>query len=347
MIKNDTAADRAVLKAEFCCIGITETCILRCKMCHKWQEDIQIGTPKAQDFPTVEQYKNFILGLKEIIDEKSVLNFAGGEALIDKNLLELVSFSVKSGFHANIASNGWLIDEDMAKRIADSGLQEINISLDSIQEATHDYLRGVSGVYRRAMSSIEYLSKHCKGIKIGICSVIYDINLDGILPLVEWANSNSALSWVSFMAPMQPNNTLLEKEWWKGKYSFLWPKDTRKASGVVDDLIRLKGKGYKIGNRAVQLEAFKRYFNNPDKPARFNSCSLDKAVIISSLGDILLCLEQQGILGNIKNEDVRKLWYASDANKKRDNMKSCKTNFHLAINCFYRDVISSDAANPF
>jgi len=54
--------------------------------------------------------------------------------LLFKGLLELVKFSIDKGFSANIASNGWLIDEEMAKRIGDSGLTEINLSLDSLMK---------------------------------------------------------------------------------------------------------------------------------------------------------------------------------------------------------------------
>ena len=51
----------------------------------------------------------------------------------------------------------YLIDEDMAKRIADSGLNVLAISLESLNPKTHNYLRGKDDVFSRAMKAIEYL----------------------------------------------------------------------------------------------------------------------------------------------------------------------------------------------
>jgi len=312
------------LKPGFSCLGVTDNCMFKCRMCLKWQ-DVEVG-----EYPNVEQYKNFLSQLRELVDENFVINFGGGEALLFKGLLELVNFSAKKGFWTNIASNGWLIDEEMAKRIADSGLNEINLSLDSFDEDTHDYLRGVKGAYRQVTNAIDYISEYSRDTKIGISSVIYDQNLDGLIRLAEWAISNERINAIYFLAPMQPNNTPIEKQWWKGKYSYLWPKDVNKACLFLDRLLDLKlHNNHKIGNKHSQLEAFKSYFCSPDKFVKIGKCNLDCSVQINAKGDIFLC-SHYGALGNIKSgEDFRKLWSSTRAAEIRQKMAACKDNCHF------------------
>ncbi len=317
------------IKPGFCCLGITDKCMLKCRMCYKWQDE------ESQNYPTVEQYKKFISNLRELVDDGFRINFGGGEALLFEGVLDLVRFSVDKGFSANIASNGWLINEQMAKRIADSGLNEINLSLDSINESTHDYLRGVKGVYRRVMSAIEYLNKYSKDTMIGICCVIYDYNLDGLMALIDWAVNNDKISSISFMAPMQPNNTGVDKQWWEGKYNFLWPKDPNKAVSFIDKVLELKKSYLKIGISVAQLEAFKFYFQRPDRFVKNTACNLDRAVHVSAVGDIFLCFRWES-LGNIKRgDDIRELWQSGKANDVRKNIARCKDNCHFLLNCFF------------
>lgn len=319
-------------KPNFSCLSVTEDCILRCKMCYKWRKDMSIKSGNLS--PTICQWKNAIASLQEITDEGFLINFGGGEPFFMKGLLELVRFAADKGFKTNIATNAFLIDEDTAKAIADSGLSIINISLDSIKESTHDYLRGVKGVYKRVMKAIEYLHKYCFELKKGICSVIYQINIDDIIELTEKVEKDSRLEWVYFMAAMQPNNTKPDSGWYKGEFKYLWPKDIKKVHSVIDRLIELKNRGYKIVNQTSQLKAFKSYFANPQRFVKTGQCNLSQALHISSVGDVFICF-QWAKLGNIKSDRLEDLWCSDRAEAIRKDILGCKRNCHFLINCFF------------
>lgn len=316
------------IKPCFCCLAITDSCILKCKMCYKWQDAALFA------MPTVEQYKRFISSLRGFVDEGFAINFAGGEPLLYEGVLDLVKYGVSNGFWTNIASNGWLINEEMAQRIGDSGLNEINLSLDGINESTHDYLRGVKGVYRCVMNALEYLNKYSKNTKICICAVIYDCNLDELLLLMKWAINNDMIASISILAPMQPNNTEIEGKWWEGKYSFLWPKDTVKVISFIDSVIEFKKKYYKISTPLYQLEAFKLYFRSPDKFAKNKKCNSDRAIHVNAKGDISLCFRYGESIGNIKSMgDISEFWYSNKAWQMRQKIYSCRDNCHSLLNC--------------
>lgn len=329
MIQNNTKK----LKPGFCCIGIVDTCMLGCKMCQKWQDDP--GTISLSQ-PNTEQWKTFIRQLRDVVDEGFEIDFGGGEALMRQDILELVSYAKSLGFKNTIASNGFLIDEDMAKKIADSGLDSIILSLDSLNSEIHDRMRGVKGVAQRVFKAIDYLRKYSKGIHIGICAIIMEQTVDGLIDLAEWVNTHrDKTNSILFMAAMQPNNTAFNPNWYKEDYNFFWPKDIKKVHAIIDELIRRRKAGHWISDSIVQLEAFKAYFANPDKFVKKSPCNLDRAIHASSIGDIFLCY-RYAILGNIKNgDDVREIWYSDVAERVREDISKCKDNCHFLLNCFF------------
>ncbi len=320
-----------LLRPGFCCFGITDQCMLRCKMCEKWKDDIYVKD--RQTAPTLEQWKQCVADLAQMVEFPFELDIGGGEALMFDGVLDVVRYSVDKGFNTSIASNGFLIDEAMARRIAASGLKAISISMDSLKEDVHDYLRGVPGVYRRAMNAIDYLHKHCENIYINLCCVFYEFNQETILDLVEWANANKKIGTINFMAAMQPNNTAPERDWWHGQYGIIWPKHTERTSEIIQKIIDLKKQGYRIGNPTSQLMAFQAYYRDPTKFLKRKQCNLDRCVLVSAVGDIFLCYDYSRI-GNIKRDRLIDVWYSEKADKVREDIASCAKNCHHLINCF-------------
>lgn len=321
------------LKPGFCCIGIVDNCMLKCKMCQKWKEDS--GTAGISQ-PTTQQWKTFIRQLRDLVDPGFEIDFGGGEALMHKDVLELVAYAKSLGFRTTIASNGFLIDEKMAKRIVDAGLDSLVLSLDSLKPEIHDSMRGVSGVAQRVLNAIEYVRKYSTTIHVGICTIIMEQTLDGLVDLAEWVNNNrDKMNSILFMAAMQPNNTEVKEGWFENEHDHFWPKDIKKVYRVIDELIMRRKNGYWIGDSVVQLEAFKSYFKDPSKFVKNSPCNLDRAIHASSIGDVFLCY-RYALLGNIKNgDDIRTLWQSQAAELARQDIRKCKDNCHFLLNCFY------------
>lgn len=319
-------------RPNFCCFGITDRCMLRCRMCYKWKTDITVNYRDTE--PSLAQWKEAIVSLRQISGEGFPINFGGGEPFLKDGILELIRFAADKGFKTNIATNAFLIDEDKAKEIADSGLSTINISLDSFQEKTHDRLRGVEGVYKRVCRAIEYLDRHCPKLEKGICTVIYGVNLNEILELTEAVQKDSRLTWIYFMAAMQPNNTKADTQWYKQAYKELWPQDVKKTHLLLDKLLEFKRQGYKIVNQIPQLKAFKAYFTDPDKFVKTAQCNLSRALHVSATGDVFICFHWEK-LGNIKKDRLTDLWNSDTARLVRKNISGCRNNCHFLVNCFF------------
>lgn len=333
----NTLVGKNTLTPLFCCIAATDYCMLRCKMCNKWQEPI----PKPEEVPSLDEWKNFIGQFRDLVDEDFEMDFGGGEALSMPGILDLVKFAKNKGFRTTMASNGFLINKDMAKIIADSGLDAISLSLDSIKPEVHDRMRGINGVYRNVMNAIDNLTAYSKHTKKGICCIIMNENLDDLLRLTEWADANEKVDWLYFMVVVQPNYSGPLTDSWRDEYKYLWPKDKNKVIAILDELIKLKQNNLKISNRIEHLKAYKAYFHNPQKFVNKVKCIVGgRAISVNAYGFIQLCLFKD-FIGNIRRDDIRQLWYSQDAEVIRKKVDECKTNCHLLLNCCY---IENDTA---
>lgn len=330
--------DSAIAKPGFCCLGVVDTCMLRCKMCDKWKTDIFVQERRA---PSVAEWKTFLTQLRDITEGPFEIDFGGGEAFMLPGLLDIVRHAADLGFTTVIASNGWSINEKMAKKIADSGLSKLIVSLDSLKPEIHDEIRGVKGVHARVMKAIENLDKYRrdKDFIIGICSIMMDKTMDGILDLYKWASNDERIRHILFMAVMQPNNTDERfRNGWHQREQFegLWPKEPQKAVDVIDQLIAYREKSFDVANSIPQLQAHKKYFQNPMDFVKTSPCNMDKAVHVSAVGDIFLCFKWDTV-GNIMtpDTDIRKIWYSKEAEAVRNNIRTCKDNCHFLLNCYF------------
>jgi len=286
---------------------------------------------------TIEEWKNFIDNLKNVFDTNMQIQFVGGEPLMRRDIFELIEFTSGKGFSTTMTTNGYMIDRVTAKRIVDSGLTTLVLSLDSFKEETHDFLRGQKGAYRKAMEALDILA----GLKgdfphIHVVATIMGPNIDDLEDLTEWANREAFINSISFQAIMQPFYTPPDDRWYKKEeFSFLWPKDVEKVKGVIRMLISLKERGYKINNPILQLRAFEKYFLNPEGFVK-NRCNLGyNSLTVNSYGKVFLCLALEPI-GTLK-EPLYKIWHSEKAEKVRKKITTCKNNCKSLINCFFEE----------
>lgn len=259
--------------------------------------------------------------------------------MIKNGILDLVKFIKEKGSRTVITSSGYTIDESMARSIVDSGLSHLNLSLESLNPSTHDFLRGKNDCFQRVMDALGYFNKiGKKGMKLGINTIISGVNLEDIVKLTEWVEQERYLDSIYFMAVMRPFGSSLSWDWYKREdYKFLWPENLERLNLVIDKLIYLKKSGYKIENSTTQFKIFKRYFENPEAFVKSQRCNLsDRAVNVNAIGDMYICFFMDK-LGNIRTDDISERWFSKEAGRIRKQMLVCKKNCELVINCYYEE----------
>ncbi len=321
----------SVISPLFCDVLVSERCNLQCKKCYFWKS-------KNPDAVTMEEYKGFILSLKDFEKAPLEINLGGGEPLLKEGILDLAAFCARNGIKPAISTNATLIDKNMAKRISDSGLSRLSISLESLDEKVHDFITGTPGAYARLMRGIEYLKRYWRGGSIHIHTIIAKQNMRGILDMAEWVNRDGFFSGLAFIALAQPFLTNTVNQWYlDSEYGLLWPELTDQAGSVIDALINYKRSGYKIINPISQLVAYKRYYDNPDAFARAYKCNFGEYIFnVNVLGLVHLCCFMPPI-GNIKENDIKEIWYSKEAERTRELMRNCQKSCNNIMNCYFQD----------
>ncbi len=118
---------------------------------------------------TIDDYAE----LSRQADEYGIYRFVltGGEALLDKNLEELIVALDPMKHLIILDTNGWTFDEEKAKWFAALGGYKVQISLDSFIEEEHDSFRVKPGSYKRALRAVKASKEAGLELLISTCIV--------------------------------------------------------------------------------------------------------------------------------------------------------------------------------
>jgi heme b synthase len=100
----------------------------------------------------------------QVIDEIAeyapfILVLSGGEPLWRRDVFDIAHRAKSKGLRVALATNGTLVDETMAHRIHDAGIERVSISLDGADRVTHDTFRGHRGAFDSAVRGIRCLKE--------------------------------------------------------------------------------------------------------------------------------------------------------------------------------------------
>jgi radical SAM protein with 4Fe4S-binding SPASM domain len=173
----------------------TIKCNLNCAHCRRLETD----EAAFKDLSTA-QAKNLIEQLAELGSGQPmmpVLVFSGGEPLCRDDLFELVGQAREAGITPALATNGTLIDTAVAKKIRDSGIVRIAVSLDGATAEVHNKLRQLEGSFERALEGIKHLREKELAVQINITLTKH--NAGQLEEVYELAKSLGAVAVHIFM----------------------------------------------------------------------------------------------------------------------------------------------------
>ncbi len=289
-------------------ISVTNKCNLRCTMC-------QIPY-KRDDEMSTEELKALITDSKKLNPRRIV--FSGGEPLLRKDIFELISFTDQHKINTCLTSNGTIIDNEIAKRLATAGVGVVNISIEGPQEV-HDSLRG-QGSFKKSIEALGHLSK-CN-IETTIATVVCRENYNS-LPFVMELAHQFGVTTVKF----QPFSEI-----------FLVNKDIKRdfyisplAIGEVKRSIKAAAelsKTYKITlNPNSYLDNIPGYLCGLWKRRSRNGCSaIHSSCPISAKGDVYLCWTlSDKVLGNARKSRLYDIWNSPEHQRQRQliSKKGC------------------------
>ena len=125
--------------------------------------------------------------LKEIGIVELVLS--GGDPLLRDDIAEIIEYASKL-FVTTVYDNGSMA----AKKIdALRNVDFVAISIDSLDEQKHDYIKNVPGAWKRAMETVETL--YNEGIKVSVTPTISQMNLYEIIDITNYFTKKGIPVW--------------------------------------------------------------------------------------------------------------------------------------------------------
>ena len=281
---------------------VTLRCNLRCAHCLS-----DAGLPQPDELSRRE--------CLQLVDQLAAIkvfqvNIGGGEPFMRKDFLDLLNYAHHKGLVTCVSTNGTVIDNDLAGRLAKLKMLYLQVSLDGATEEVNDHIRG-EGTYKKILGAIDCLAKN--DVAFSINTVLTNLNYPQLDTLRALAREYGAELRVSRFRPAG-----------RGKESrdYLAPDSGQLEAfaGWLEghDLVR-------TGDSFFCLTSEKRRRKGLDMcgAAKMTCC-------ISPNGDVYPCAflqEKPFLVGNIRSAGLKDMWDHSPVflRLRNLNVESCQT----------------------
>ncbi len=295
---------------------LTAGCNLSCVHCRGSSTD---KVPEGE--LTTTQARAFIDEIASM--GKPILILSGGEPLVRQDVFELAKYGTEQGLRVVLATNGTLLTPDITRKLIDSGVQRVSISIDGSTSQTHDAFRGVSGAFDGAMRGIGYLKD--AGLEFQINTTITKRNLEEIPAILELATDIGAKAHHIFLlVPTGRGEGLKDEEIPPAEYEKVlnWFYDQQKKTDI-----QLKATCaphyFRIMRQRAKREGIEVSVKTHGYEAMTKGCLGGTGFcFVSSIGDVQPCGYLPVVAGNIKDTGFREVWENSKLfNDLRDESK--------------------------
>lgn len=314
--------DRFNREVTYLRVSVTERCNFRCRYC--MSEKPFSWVPKEQ----LLSYEELFEFIKIAIDSGiRKIRLTGGEPTTRDNLDELVGMihTYDPSVDIGLTTNGFLLPAQ-ADKLKKAGLHRVNISLDSLERETLNYI-AQKDVLQQVLFGIDAAIK--AGLSVKINSVIIrGINDHEILSLFEFAKRIGAqIRYIEYMENSHASNAL------QGLRS--------------EEIINVLGQSYPFspiekGTGPANLyETSEGYRFGTIEPHRHDFCATCDRLRLTAEGDLIGCLFFEGaqsIKEAIRDNNTIKVAQILEEvvyNKPEKNFWGAE-NFEVSSRAFYR-----------
>lgn len=156
---------------------LTAACNLKCRHCRAEAQDGAV----ANELST-EQVTAVAADIRKVGDPIVVLT--GGEPLARADFFDIAGACSSLFTRVALATNGTLVTDRIAARVAESGIQRASISIDGATAASHDAFRRLPGSFDAAFRGWEALRKAGVSVQMNVTAARHNIGeMEDILNL--------------------------------------------------------------------------------------------------------------------------------------------------------------------
>ena len=294
---------------------LTLRCNARCFHCGS-----SCAADQADGLPR-EKYVEILREVKENFDtRRMMLCITGGEPMLRADFFGIMEDAHSLGYRWGMTSNATLITKEAARRLRETGMRTISVSVDGLRE-THDAFRGRTGAYDAAMAGIDALVKEGGFHNVQITSVFTHESIGEMEKMYEVFRRTGIDSWR--LVGMEPIGRALEHQDLR-----LTPEDWRHLFDFIREK-RTEGLPLAYGcTHYLGLE-----YEREVRPWYWLCNAGVYVASVMTNGDIGACLDierrPETIQGNILKDDFTEVWkdrfeiFRQDLSEKNGDCRSC------------------------
>jgi len=306
---------------------VTAACNLNCIHCHAAS-----GKPDPDELST-DEGKRLIDQIAEI-DGFRTLVYTGGEPLVRKDIFALLKHAQQIGFANIIATNGTLIDEEMAWQLKEHGVVCNAISLDAANPDTHNFIRRSAHSYDLVLRAIEATKK--AGIVLQINTTAMEYNMEHLSEIIDFADQQDASIMLMYQLVAVGRGEKIEKATLKKSANRELSQLISRKQSLTETIIEpVAGPQYwpYMMEKKKLLNGFVRKFTEKV----FHGCAAGRGfVYIKANGDIWPCPFVEVNTGNVRKRHFKQIYEEDPVFKNLRNREN--TLKGICGNCRYRSI---------
>ncbi len=300
--------------------SITNRCNAACITCLRWQSETGAEelTP-PENISLMNQIRRWAGPCR--------ISFTGGEPLVREDIEDVLRHCAAIGLGTTLNTNGILLDEKGRGRIAETGVDSIIFSLNSISAQLHDRYKGVPGLHQRITETIQYLCHLPSRPRLGIILLVTKDTYRSLAETVRWAQTLGIdtidVQPILDIHPKEPTprSPLCGNEFLHDLYRI---DDLAELDKQINLLVNLKQNGVPLITPRRDLEAIKLFFRSPALLIPRRGCSIGfRNLYIAHDGSVQLCPWFPPI-GNIRLASLNIIWSSPAAQNQRKELLSCR-----------------------
>lgn len=349
-INNKVSLYRSVYKLQMpknIYLTVNNVCNLKCCMCDVGQKNSNsnfYGNLIKGESLSIQDWMRFFDSVKEY---KPNIFIVGTEPLLYKDLAKLITYAKQLGFYVGVGTNGYLLEKTAVELVA-SNLDELSISLDG-PATVHDKIRGINGVYEkvmRGMVAVKRLELENQHIKIKVNYCISNYNYNCLYNFMKDMEQYFMPDVITFSHLNYTDETMSEL------HNRLHPQyvvttscvDAVNPRGVDCEVLWKEINRVKKYNTKANIgfipemaskEVLYKYYNEPLTKIKDKQCFVPWiSSSIQANGDVII-LARCGIqidIGNIKDKNLKDLWYGDELQEFRNKLSENKM-FPVCTRC--------------
>jgi len=273
---------------------LTHKCNQRCLHCYN-QSGMESNL--KSDLP-IERWKELAREAGELgIFECTI---SGGEALLlGDDLFEIMDILAEYDIRIRFITNGMLVTQNVLDKLKKYKIKWLQVSIDGSRPELHDYIRGVDGAFRKAISAANLVK--INGFPLLIAHAVVKTNIDYVEEMIDTAYILGAEGII--IAPF----------FYAGRAIINKDKLDLTSDEISSVFARINIKKKEYDKRMVVIPSLEEQGR-----LQLRNISANSELLIAPSGDVKINCSMPFIIGSVLNNSIHEIW-ESIGKKVRDN----------------------------